>query len=257
MEGFSAFFLGMVKSKQLIFAFVAVGGLTWLSYEFSRRFTKGRIHGSAIAIVIGLILAYVGGVYTHGKNGIADVPLFAGLGLMGGAMLRDFCIVSTAFGVRLEELKKAGLAGTLSLVIGTFLSFVVGVAVAYAFGYRGAVDLTTIGAGAVTFIVGPVTGTAIGASSDVVALSIAAGVVKSIAVMILTPLLAKPFGLNSPGSAMVYGGLMGTTSGTAAGLAATDPRLVPYGALTATFYTGFGCLVCPSVCFIAMRMIFG
>lgn len=29
-------------------------------------------------------------------------------------------------------------------------------------------------------------------------------------------------------SAMVFGGLMGTTSGVTAGLAATDPKLVPY-----------------------------
>jgi hypothetical protein len=50
---------------------------------------------------------------------------------------------------------------------------------------------------------------------------------------------------------------MGTTSGTAAGLAATDPRLVPYGAMVATFYTGFGCLVCPSICFFATRAILG
>jgi len=32
-----------------------------------------------------------------------------------------------------------------------------------------------------------------------------------------------------------------------AGGKATDRRLVPYGALTATFHTGFGCLVAPSI----------
>jgi malonate transporter MadM subunit len=244
-------------SRLLILAFVLVGLLTWLCYAFSKHITKNRIHGSAIAIVVGLALAYYGGVTTGGKKGIADLPMFAGFALMGGAMLRDFCIVSTAYGVRLEELKKAGAAGILSLVIGTLLAFIVGVGVAYAFGYRDTISLTTIGAGAVTFIVGPVTGTAIGATSDVIALAIAAGVVKSIAVMILTPLLAKPFGLTNPAAAMVYGGLMGTTSGTAAGLAATDVRLVPYGALTATFYTGFGCLMCPSVLYLAMKVIFG
>jgi len=243
--------------RQLIFAFVVVGLLTWLCYAFSKYITKNRIHGSAVAIIIGLALAYYGGVTTGGKKGIADISLFAGFALMGGAMLRDFCIVSTAYGVRLEELKKAGLGGVLALIIGTALAFVVGVGVAYAFGYRDTVSLTTIGAGAVTFIVGPVTGSALHATSDVIALSIAAGVVKSIAVMILTPFLAKPFGLTNPAAAMVYGGLMGTTSGTAAGLAATDVRLVPYGALTATFYTGFGCLVCPSVLYLVMKAIFG
>ena len=61
-----------------------------------------------------------------------------------------------------------------------------------------------------TFIVGPVTGAALGASSDVIALSIAAGVIKSIAIMIVTPLVAKAAGLNSPAAAIVYGGLMGS-----------------------------------------------
>jgi malonate transporter MadM subunit len=55
---------------------------------------------------------------------------------------------------------------------------------------------------------------------------------------------------------MIYGGLMGTTSGVAAGLAATDTRLVPYGAMTATFYTGLGCLLCPTVLFWLTRLIF-
>ncbi len=40
------------------------------------------------------------------------------------------------------------------------------------------------------------------------------------------------------------------------GLAATDPKLVPYGAMTATFYTGLGCLLGPSVIFIIIRAIF-
>jgi malonate transporter MadM subunit len=253
----TSFLNELVGPRQLILAFVLVGLLTWLCYAFSKHITKNRIHGSAVAIIIGLALAYYGGVATGGKKGIADIALLGGFALMGGAMLRDFCIVSTAYGVQLSELKKAGLGGVLALVIGTVLAFVVGVGTAYAFGYRDTVSLTTIGAGAVTFIVGPVTGSAIGATSDVVALSIAAGVVKSIAVMILTPFLAKPFGLTNPAAAMVYGGLMGTTSGTAAGLAATDVRLVPYGALTATFYTGFGCLVCPSVLYLAMKAIFG
>jgi malonate transporter MadM subunit len=63
--------------------------------------------------------------------------------------------------------------------------------------------------------------------------------------------------LDNPRSAMVFGGLMGTTSGVAGGLAATDPKLVPYGAMTATFYTGLGCLMGPSVLFIATRAVMG
>ncbi len=54
-------------------------------------------------------------------------------------------------------------------------------------------------------------------------------------------------GLDNTKSAMVFGGLMATNSGVAAGLAAVDPKLVPYGAMTATFYTAVGCLLVPSV----------
>ena len=38
--------------------------------------------------------------------------------------------------------------------------------------------------------------------------------------MTMTPIVAKSIGLNNPRSAMVFGGLMGTNSGVAAGLLA-------------------------------------
>ncbi len=194
---------------------------------------------------------------TGGTRGVADVPVFAGIGLMGGAMLRDFSIIATAFGVNTKELVRAGASGVVSLVAGVFVSFAIGAAVAYGFGYTDPVSMTTIGAGAATYIVGPVTGAAIGAASDVLALSIAAGLVKSMLVMAGTPFVAPLIGLNNPRSAMIYGGLMGTTSGVAGGLAATDERLVPYGAMTATFYTGLGCLLGPSVIYVTIRAIMG
>ena len=122
-------------------------------------------------------------------------------------------------------------------------------------GYTDAESMTTIGAGACTYIVGPVTGSAIGASSEVIAISIATGVVKTILVTIGTPIIAKKIKLDNPHSAIVFGGLLGTTSGVVAGLAATDSKLVPYGAITATFFTGLGCLVCPSVFYIFLRMV--
>ncbi|AZB57973.1 malonate transporter subunit MadM (plasmid) [Cereibacter sphaeroides] len=248
--------LSTLNKLPLITAFAIVGIVMWASYALGR-LLNNRIHGSAIAIVAGLALAYVGGIVTGGNKGISDITLFSGFGLMGGAMLRDFAIVSTAFGVRLEELKKAGLPGAVALVVSVAVATAIGAGVAYAFGYTNPVDMATIGGGATTFIVGPVTGAALGASSEVIALSVAAGVVKSIAVMILTPFLAKPAGLNNPAAAAVYGGLMGTTSGVSAGLAATDPKLVPYGALTATFYTGFGCLVVPSIGYMILVALFG
>ncbi|WP_339289367.1 malonate transporter subunit MadM [Ureibacillus sp. FSL K6-0786] len=234
----------------LITAFVVVGLTMWLAYFISDKFTKGRIHGSAIAIVIGLVLAYFGGVATGGTKGIADVSFLAGMGFLGGSMLRDFAIVATSFGANFDEIKKAGFRGIISLFIGVVLSFVVGVIFAFVFGYRDAVSITTIGAGTVTYIVGPVTGAALNASSEVIAISIAAGLVKSVLVMVGTPFVARFIGLNNPTSAMVYGGLMGTTSGVTGGLAATDPKLVPYGAVTATFYTGLGCLLCPTILFL-------
>jgi malonate transporter MadM subunit len=231
----------------LVTAFALIGVLVGLSYLLSEKLTRGRLHGSAVALFLGLLLAWLGGLVTGGEKGIADLPVFAGVGIMGGAMLRDLAIVSTAFGVRLEEFRRAGIRGITALGTGLFMSFFVGACVAYAFGYRDAVSLTTIGAGAATFIVGPVTGTALGASSEVIALAVAAGLVKAILVMIATPFVAKSIGLDNPRTALIFGGLMGTTSGVAGGLAATDPALVPYGALAATFFTGLGCLLGPSL----------
>ena len=237
----------------LVTAFALVGIIMGLSMWLSRRLTFGRVHGSAIAIMIGLVLAYWGGAASGGQKGLADVSLFSGIGLMGGAMLRDFAIVATAFEVQVSEARKAGLIGVVSLLLGTVLPFIVGASLAHAFGYTDAVSMTTIGAGAVTYIVGPVTGAAIGASSDVMALSIAAGLIKAIIVMVGTPFAARLLALDNPRAAMVFGGLAGTVSGVSAGLAATDRRLVPYGALVATFHTGLGCLLGPSVLFLATK----
>lgn len=241
--------------NSLVVAFAAIGITVWVSYLISDKLTNGRIHGSAIAITLGLVAAYIGGVATDGNRGISDVTLLGGIGLMGGGMLRDFAIVATAFGVNISELKKAGIAGVVSIFAGVIVSFIVGGVTALLFGYTDAESITTIGAGAVTYIVGPVTGAAIGASDEVIALSVAAGLVKSILVMIGTPMVAKHIGLNNPQSAMVFGGLMGTTSGVAGGLAATDPKLVPYGAMTATFYTGLGCLMGPSILYLIVQAI--
>ncbi|MER2107262.1 MAG: malonate transporter subunit MadM [Solibacillus sp.] len=245
----------VLEGNGLITGFIIVGITMYVAYLISNKLTKGLIHGSAIAIILGLVMAYFGGVYSDGSKGLADVSLFAGIGFLGGSMLRDFAIVSTSFGANFDEIKKAGLQGVLSLFIGIVLSFVVGVAFAFGFGYTDAVSLATIGAGTVTYIVGPVTGTALNASSEVIAISIAAGLVKAVLVMVGTPFIAKYIGLNNPLSAMVYGGLMGTTSGVTGGLAATDVRLVPYGAVTATFYTGLGCLLCPTLLFVLTDMI--
>jgi hypothetical protein len=83
-----------------------------------------------------------------------------------------------------------------------------------------------------------VTGATIGAFAPVIALSVAVGITKAIACMLLTPLVARTIGLTDSRAAMIYGGLLDMTSGVATGLDAVYTRLVPYGAMTATFYTG-------------------
>ncbi|MEY3059473.1 MAG: hypothetical protein RL000_825 [Bacteroidota bacterium] len=235
----------------LIFAFLTVGIILFFSFIVSKKLTNNKIPAAAIAITLGLLLAYMGG-----NKGIASIPLFSGMALLGGNMMRDFTVVSTAMGASISQIKKAGFIGTISLVLGVLMAFLLGSIIAYALGYHDAKSIVTIGAGACTFIVGPVTGTAIGASSDIIAISIAIGVIKSVLVTLLTPVIAKNIGLNNPETAMIFGGMMGTTSGVTAGLAAVDTKLVPYGALTATFYTGLGCLLCPSVLYYLTTILF-
>ncbi|MFC3812440.1 malonate transporter subunit MadM [Lacihabitans lacunae] len=245
----------LLDKNSLIFGFLLIAIIVYLSEVVAKKLGKGKVPGSALAILAGLVLAYFGGVHTNGEKGLSDIPLFSGLGVFGGAMFRDFTIVATAMGASYQVMKKAGRIGLISLLVGVVLFFVTGVAVAWVWGYRDAVSLCTLGAGSCSYIVGPVTGAALGASSEVIALSISAGVVKAIAVTVFTPIAAKYIGLNDAKSAMAYGGIMGTSSGVAAGLAATDPKLVPYGAVTATFYTGLGCLLCPSLFYIVVIKI--
>lgn len=236
------------------FLFIALG--VFVSSVISKYIFKGKLPSSAVAIIVGLIAAYIGGIITGGSNGIADIDVFTDIGILGGSSLRDFAIISTAYGASLSELKRSGLIGAVSLIVGVSFAFVLGTVFAVMFGYTDPVEITTIAAGTVTFITGAVTGSAVGASSDIIALAIAIGVVKSIVVMIATPLLAKAMRLDNFRSAMVYGGIMGTTSGVSAGLAATDQKLVPYGAMTATFFTGLACLLCPTVFYGLVNIAF-
>ncbi len=241
--------INILDKNGLIFAFLVVGVIMYLSFLIGKKVTNNKIPAAAIAISFGLFIAYFG----KGEKGIASIPAFSGMALLGGSMLRDFSIVSTAMGASFSEIKKAGLAGVISIVLGIVIAFFVGGVIAYFMGFTDAKSLTTIGAGACTFIVGPVTGAAVGASSELIAISIAIGVIKSVFVTIATPIIASKIQLNNPHTAMVYGGMLSTTSGVSAGLAATDMKLVPYGALTATFSTGMGCLLCPSILYYIVQ----
>ena len=241
--------INILDKNGLIFAFLVVGVIMYLSFLIGKKVTNNKIPAAAIAISFGLFIAYFG----KGEKGSATIPAFSGMALLGGSMLRDFSIVSTAMGASFSEIKKAGLAGVISIVLGIVIAFFVGGVIAYFMGFTDAKSLTTIGAGACTFIVGPVTGAAVGASSEVIAISIAIGVIKSVFVTIATPIIANKIQLNNPHTAMIYGGMLSTTSGVSAGLAATDMKLVPYGALTATFSTGMGCLLCPSILYYIVQ----
>lgn len=253
----SGIFEHIARHEALIVAFALVGALMGLASLLSSRLTRGRVHASAFAIVIGLVLAYVGGIATGGHKGLADVVPFGGLILLGGAMLRDFAVAATAFDVDVAEAWRAGAIAFVAVGFGTAIPFVVGAGVAWSLGFHDAVSLATIGAGANAYIIGTATGTALGASSPVIALSIATGVLKAVLVMVGTPFVARFVGLDNPRAAMIYGGVMGTVSGVTAGLAATDRKLIPYGALTSTFHTGLGCLLCPSAFFLALRALTG
>ena len=262
-------FATLASSYGLVGSFILVTVVMLAGYSLANLLHQKRM-GAAFSILLALVVAWVGGMISHGQqaaygadliasvtHGITDVrfltqsgsalAIFGGLGILGGGMMRDYTIISTAWGVKGENIVKAGAAGFIALILGLLISYLSGVGIGYAFGYRDPYELATIGAGVQTFVVGPVTGTAFGVGSDVIALSIAAGVVKSVVVMILAPLLANKIGLKDPSSAMIFGGLMGTTSGVAGGLAAVDASLVPYGAMVATFYTGLGCLLTPTV----------
>ena len=237
----------VLTGNGLIMAFLFSGIVLFFANQISEKLTRGRIHSSAVAIFLGLAAAYVGGLITGGEKGLADIAVFSGLSFLGGSMLRNFTIVASSYGAKISEVKKAGPVGFLSLFVGIASSYTMGAVVAIAFGYRDAVSVATIAAGAVTFVVGPVTGQTLGASSTVIALSVAAGQIKTIFIMVLTPFVAKHVGITNPKMAMIYGGLVGSTSGVSTGLAAYNPELVPYGTMIATFYSGFGCLLCPSL----------
>lgn len=250
------YLLDIFVKNGFVVALLFTGLIMYVSSQVSEKIISKKIPGSALAIIAGLLLAYIGGVATDGKNGVADIVGLSGLTILGGSMFRDFAIVSTAMGASFSEIKKSGIVGILSLFIGVVVAFFVGATIAVTMGYSDAKSITTIAGGACSFIVGPITGGAVGASSEVITISIAAGAIKSILVTICTPIVAKSIGLNNPQTAMVFGGMIGTTSGVAAGLAATDPKLVPYGAITATFYTGLGCLLCPSILYFVVSQFF-
>ena len=163
---------GVLIDNGLVTAFAFVGITVWLSYLVSDRLTRGRVHGSAIAILIGLVLAGVGGRRDRAARTASPTSRC----WPGWASWAAPCSGTSPSSPRpsassFAEIRSAGIAAIVSLLRGCARLLRRRGGGGVAFGYPDAVSMTTIGAGAATYIVGPVTGTAIGASSDVVALS--------------------------------------------------------------------------------------
>lgn len=93
----------IVNANGLIFAFFIVGVIMYLSYLFSKKVLNNMIPGAAIAIIIALILAFMGE-----DRGISNLPYMGGMAILGGSMLRDFSVVATAMGVDISKIKQAG-----------------------------------------------------------------------------------------------------------------------------------------------------
>ena len=60
---FAAMFMKVCTKNGLVFSFMLIGIITLITYKLSG-LTKGKVHGSAIAIFAGLVLAYIGGITT-------------------------------------------------------------------------------------------------------------------------------------------------------------------------------------------------
>ncbi len=58
-------------SNGFVMAFLIVGIVAMFSNFVSTKITKGRIHNSAIAIFLGLVLAYIGGIIAT-KYGVSN-----------------------------------------------------------------------------------------------------------------------------------------------------------------------------------------
>ena len=67
MTALSELLHSVLTQYSLMTAFTVVGITVWISYWVSTKLTRGRLHGSAIAILMGLLFAYLGGRATGGQ----------------------------------------------------------------------------------------------------------------------------------------------------------------------------------------------
>ena len=146
-----------LQDNDLVVAFALVGLVTAIAMLISKVLTRGKFQ------VLGdrhhhRARPRLYRRSRHRRRGRASRPVpLPGIGLMGG---RDAGQPGhrgpEGLGASFEEMKKSGLGGIISLVLGVVLSFAIGVVIALMFGYSDPVDLATIGAGTATYIVGPV-----------------------------------------------------------------------------------------------------
>ena len=167
-------------------------------------------------------------------------------------MFRDFAIVATAFGADLDALKRAGWVGALS-VVQVVLSFAVELLLPWLLGFRTPYPLAPLVQELRPILLSrlqvrrwvPTSGDRIECCCG--------------------PSQGDPsYGGNNWWRAVSAWTILkrlsfmrsyGYHKGVAAGLAATDPKLVPYGAMTATFYTGVGCLLAPSLLYLLVLFL--
>ena len=101
----------LLDKNGLVFAFLLVSTIMYASYYIGKKLTNNKIPGAAIAISVGLLIAYFGG-----EKGVASIPAFSGMAILGGSMLRDFSIVSTAMGASFTEIKKTGFNNEIAII---------------------------------------------------------------------------------------------------------------------------------------------
>ncbi len=65
--------MNYLAANSLVMSFLFVGLVMAAAELFSKHVVHERIHSSAIAIAIGLAMAYVGGRLSGGSSGIADI----------------------------------------------------------------------------------------------------------------------------------------------------------------------------------------
>ena len=121
-------FAKMAASYGLVGSFILVTVVMLAGYSLANLLHQKRM-GAAFSILLALVVAWVGGLISHGQqaaygaelitsvtHGITDVKfitqsgsalaVFGGIGILGGGMMRDYTIISTAWGSRGRTLSR-------------------------------------------------------------------------------------------------------------------------------------------------------